>query len=205
MMSVLLYIAVAAIGYLLGSLNFAIIISKLVMKEDIRNFGSGNAGSTNALRVMGAKKTVFVVLGDIVKTIIAVFVAKAVAGAFATIDIDLAVVFASAACVLGHSFPVYFGFRGGKGVLTTASVVACLDWRIFAIAFPVFILVVAITGYVSLGSIVAAWSLVVLFGIFSTVEYFILMLCIAAFVTFLHRENIKRLISGTENKFKFKK
>lgn len=200
----------AVVSYLLGSLNFAIIISKLFLKKDIRNFGSGNAGSTNSLRVMGAGKTVFVILGDIIKAVVAVNLTRLFVANFTSVDVELAVSVSAAACILGHTYPVFFGFKGGKGVLTTAAVMACIDIRIFLIAITVFIVIVALTKYVSLGSIIAVWILPVLFALFygfnpETMEYLILLVLVACFVTVLHRSNISRLLAGTENKLKFKK
>lgn len=203
-------LVIAVVSYLLGSLNFSIIISKLFLKKDIRNFGSGNAGSTNSLRVMGAGKTIFVILGDIIKAVVAINLTRLFVANFNFVDVELAMSISAAACILGHTYPVFFGFRGGKGVLTTAAVMACIDIRIFLIAITVFIVIVALTKYVSLGSIIAVWTLPVLFALFygfnlETIEYFVLLVLIAVFVTILHRSNIKRLLSGTENKLKFKK
>ena len=210
MNAILVHLVVSVISYLLGSLNFAIIISKMTYKKDIRDFGSGNAGSTNALRIMGVKKTIFVVLGDVLKTVIAVNISGHIARSVPGANVHLAAALASAACILGHTYPVFFGFRGGKGVLTTAAALACLDIRIFAIALPAFIIVVAIKGFVSLGSIIAVWTIplvhILFYGFNSErIEYLILFISTAVFVTVLHRDNIKRLIAGTENKLKFKK
>lgn len=205
-MSIALRYAIAIIlAYLLGSLNFSIIISKLTLKKDIREYGSGNAGSTNSLRVMGIKKTVVVVLGDILKNVVAMLLVKPIMGSF---DATAAEIFAGVACVLGHTYPIYFAFRGGKGVLSTASVVLCLDWRVCLIAVITFLIIVAVTRYVSLGSIIAVWTVPVFFYIFNGIngiEYVIFGAFLAMFVTILHRANIKRLAAGTENKLKFKK
>ncbi len=194
-------------AYLFGSLNFAIIISKITMKNDIRKFGSGNAGTTNALRVMGWSKTIFVILGDILKNVVAMLLIKPIMGEY---DIGLVQVLAGIACILGHSFPVFFGFRGGKGVLSTATVAWCIDWRISLIAIIVFVIVVAITKYVSLGSILAVCTAPFQFALFhgigaENIKFILFGLFVAVFVTYLHRANIKRLISGTENKLSFKK
>jgi len=201
------YIISILCAYLLGSLNFSIIISKLTLNKDVRDFGSGNAGTTNSLRVMGMKKTVMVILGDILKGIVAIFVATKIVS-----DSNIAVVraLASIACVLGHTYPIFFQFRGGKGVLTTAAVVGCYNLPVCLIAVSVFIVVVALTRYVSLGSIIAIWTVPVLFALFEGVGfdgmvYIILGVFLAVFITFLHRTNIKRLIAGNENKLKFKK
>ncbi len=201
------YIIAIVCAYLLGSLNFSIIVSKLTLNKDVRDFGSGNAGTTNSLRVMGMKKTVVVILGDILKGVVAIFVATKIAP-----DANLALLrsLSSLACILGHTYPVFFQFRGGKGVLTTAAVIGSFNLPICLIAVSVFIVIVAITRYVSLGSIIAIWTVPILFALFEGfspdgIIYIILGAVIAAFVTFLHRANIARLRAGNENKLKFKK
>lgn len=201
------YVIAVVAAYLLGSLNFAIIVSKLTIKKDIREFGSGNAGTTNSLRVMGISKTVFVILGDILKNVAAMLLIKPIMG---DMDIGLAQVLAGSACVVGHAYPVFFGFRGGKGVLSTAAVAACIDWRIALIAILVFVIVVAVSKYVSLGSIIAVWTAPFQFALFYGVNAdSVKLICfgafLAVFVTFLHRSNIKRLAAGSENKLSFKK
>ena len=201
------YIISVVIAYLFGSLNSAIIVSKLTMKRDIREFGSGNAGTTNALRVMGASKAVFVILGDILKNVIPMLLVKPIMG---DNDIALAQVLAGIACVLGHAYPIFFGFKGGKGVLSTATVAWCIDWRISLIAILVFVLVVAISKYVSLGSIIAVCTAPFQFAAFwwgkpELAVYMCFGLFVAVFVTVLHRANIKRLIAGNENKLSFRK
>ncbi len=201
------YVISAIIAYLLGSLNFSIIISKLTLKKDVRDFGSGNAGTTNSLRVMGIKKTLIVILGDILKGVAAVLIATAI---FAE-DVNATVrSLAGFSCILGHTYPVFFGFRGGKGVLTTAAVVGSWDIRICLIAVSVFLIVVAITRFVSLGSIIAIWTVPFLFAAFygfspDGIIYICFGVLVASFVTVLHRSNIKRLLAGNENKLKFKK
>lgn len=205
-MSIALRYTIAIIvAYLLGSLNFSIIVSKLTLKKDIREFGSGNAGSTNSLRVMGAKKTVVVMLGDFLKNIVAMLLVKPIMGDFDATTIAL---FAAIACVLGHTFPLYFGFRGGKGVLSTAAVALCIDWRVCLIAVITFVIIVAVTKYVSLGSIIAVWTAPFVFCGFygmNEIKYVAFGAFLAIFVTVMHRANIKRLLTGTENKLKFKK
>ena len=193
------------VAYLLGSLNFSIIISKLLLKKDIRNYGSGNAGSTNSLRVMGGKKTILVLLGDILKGVVAMIICNLICDSSILGETRVA---SGIACVLGHSFPVYFGFRGGKGVLTTAAVGAFIDWRVCLTALGIFFIVVTIWKFVSLGSIIAICSLPLLFYLYGG-EYVIPNICfgfvIAVLVVYLHRGNIKRLVAGTENKLSFKK
>lgn len=201
------YIIAIVISYLFGSLNSAIIVSKLIIKKDIRKFGSGNAGTTNAVRVMGASKAVFVILGDILKNVAAMLLIKPIMGDY---DIALVQVLAGTACVIGHAYPVFFGFRGGKGVLSTATVAMFIDWRISIIAILVFVIVVAISKYVSLGSIIAVCTAPFQFAVFyginvDSIKYICFGVFLAVFVTVLHRTNIKRLANGTENKISFKK
>jgi len=201
------YIIAVLLSYALGSVNSAIIVSKIALKKDIRHFGSGNAGTTNALRVMGMSKTVFVILGDILKNVVAMLIVKLM---FDGSELVVAQVLAGIACVVGHAFPVFWGFKGGKGVLSTATVAMCIDWRISLIAIIVFVLVVAISKYVSLGSIIAVCTAPFQFAFFygfdsSGIAYICFGIFVAAFVTFLHRSNIKRLKNGTENKLNFSK
>lgn len=189
------FLIIAASAYLLGSFNSAIVICFLTLHKDIRAYGSGNAGLTNAYRTMGAYKTVAVLAGDILKTIIAVSIGGALLG-------PLGKLIAGVFVILGHVFPVYFGFRGGKGVLAGATMLAMFDWRIFLIAFGLFMLSVVITRWVSLGSILGAISFPIATWMF---YHDVLMTVISAglslAVIFLHRSNVKRLLNGTENRF----
>ena len=189
---------IAVCAYLLGSLSFAIIVSKLTLGKDIRNYGSGNAGLTNAYRTMGAKKTLLVLLGDIAKGAAAVSIGMVLAGPVGKLTAGIFV-------ILGHMFPLYFGFKGGKGVLVGAVMLAFFDWRVFGIAFLLFVLAVALTKWISLGSILGAIS----FPITTWVCYrdpvlTAMALGMAAVVVFMHRSNIGRIIHGKENKFSFK-
>ncbi len=201
--------ACVIIAYLIGSLNFSIIISKCFLNKDIRDYGSGNAGTTNSYRMMGGHKTTLVIIGDILKGVAAIMLVAPIVGDFPDL-MDLMHVLAGMAVVIGHAFPIFFGFRGGKGVLTTASVVFCLDWQISVIAVLVFLIIVIITRYVSLGSIIAVWTAPFQYAIFyglkpDNIIFILFGAALAIFVTLLHIPNIKRLMSGTENKFAFKK
>ena len=188
---------IAALSYLLGSLSFAIIICRLTLGKDIRTYGSGNAGLTNAYRTMGAGKTVLVLVGDIAKAAVALAVAGMLAGMLGKLIAGIFV-------ILGHVFPVYFGFRGGKGVLVGATMLAFLDWRIFVIALGLFFIAVILTKWVSLGSIVGAISFPISMQVFyQDIRLTVISACMAAAVIFMHRSNIKRILTGTENKFSF--
>ena len=189
---------IAVCAYLLGSLSFAIIVSKLTLGKDIRNYGSGNAGLTNAYRTMGAKKTLLVLLGDIAKGAAAVSIGMLLAGPVGKLTAGIFV-------ILGHMFPLYFGFKGGKGVLVGAVMLAFFDWRVFGIAFLLFVLAVALTKWISLGSILGAISFPITTWAFYHDPILTAMAAgMAAAVIFMHRSNIGRILRGEENKFSFK-
>ena len=200
------YVVIAVVSYLLGSLNFAIIFSRIFYNKDVRQYGSGNAGSTNAYRMMGGKKTLLVMLGDVLKGIAAVVIAGALCGELGEFG-GMGKMISCAGVALGHIFPVYFGFRGGKGVLTVAAVLLFFDIRILAIALSAFLIVVIITRFVSAGSIAAAAAVAITVVLFhwSTPPVAVIGAALGVLVIWLHRGNIKRIISGTESKFSFKK
>lgn len=194
------YIFLAIIAYLLGSLNFSIIISKMI-GDDIRNHGSGNAGATNALRTMGGQKTSIVFAGDALKAVVAiVFAFYLVPGTFGKL-------FAGIFVILGHIFPIYFGFRGGKGVLTGGAVIFLFDFRIFLIIAIIFFVIVFITKYVSLASIISAISFPILAYYFYSDDKRIITTCLimGLGVVLMHRKNILRLVRGEESKVSLKK
>lgn len=193
------------IPYLLGSLNTAIIVSRYKYHDDIRGHGSGNAGLTNMARVFGKKGALFTLLGDIAKQFVSVVIGIVICGEWGAY---LAGVF----CMFGHIFPLYYHFRGGKGVLTAATMVLMIDWQVFLIAFALFVLTVLITQYVSLGSIIGGFALpgivytsAKLRGTTPALPALIFSIFIGLMLIFMHRSNIRRLFNGTENKFKFKK
>ncbi len=211
----LCYIIMLAVPYLLGGVNTSIIVTKLKTGKDIRTMGSGNAGLTNTLRTQGKAVAVIVLLGDVAKSVLAIW---AVRLAFLYIGgVDTHVLangmnwvgyMAGFMAVVGHVFPVYYGFRGGKGVLAAISAIFTLDWRTGCLLLGVFIILVAITRYVSLGSCVAS----ALYG-FGTLVFVYFMdgdpagiICTfiafftAALVIFMHRGNIHRLVTHTEKK-----
>ena len=220
-MIVLWFAVCAAAGYLLGSFNGAILISKWFRGEDIRSKGSGNAGLTNFYRNYGGLDTLLVLLIDVGKTVLACFVGGWIikAAGFASDNFlqdwtDEAQMLCGGFSVIGHIFPLWFGFKGGKGILTCGTLAAFVDWRIIMTLLVVFIAVVLITRYVSLGSIVAAVVYPFLFWIRypihqnvseGTVMMTILAFCLAALAIYMHHGNIQRLRSGTESKFSFHK
>ena len=191
------------ISYLLGSVNTAIIVSKLLGQQDIRQKGSGNAGATNTLRVLGAKAAVMVVIGDALKGIIAVLISRFIAQlAFGVEDYKYCMYASSVAVVLGHVFPLYFGFKGGKGIMTSISVIFVLDWKIGIVLVLIFAVFIALFNYVSLSSCVCAfcYPFIVLFLYRGNVYFFVSALVVAIIAICKHQANIKRLISGTESK-----
>lgn len=191
-------LACVLLGYLLGSFNGAIVISKLKMHEDVREKGSGNAGLTNFQRSYGGASTLLVILIDVGKVVISCLLAMLLMPEHAALGKMIAGVSAQ----LGHILPCYFGFHGGKGILCSAGLALMMDWRIFAICFPVFLLLVILTRYVSLGSVVATVLYAVTFTIFFWDQPWIYAMAIAmaAVAIFQHRSNIVRLIQGRENK-----
>lgn len=207
MIDVLKILAALASGYLLGSLNTAVIVGRLYGK-DIRDHGSRSAGLTNTLRVLGKSAAVLVLAGDILKGIVACLIGLRlgvyVHSGQAAECVSLLV--AGAGAVMGHNWPVYFGFKGGKGALTAASVMFMIDWRMALASLGLFVLLVALTRYVSLGTISASVFFVAIsfMPAFEHTFYFPIFAGVMALVIILkHRENIRRLLSGTENKLTF--
>lgn len=209
--SIWLFVLLCFVGgiaaYFLGSLNFAVIISKYKFKDDIRKYGSGNGGMTNMLRTYGKSAAAFTLLGDAAKAAVAVLVGMTLAG-------EGGAFIAGLCCVIGHSFPIYYGFKGGKGIVVTAVTILCLDPLVFLILLVIFVLLVAMTKYLSLGSIIGMllypMTLNRLYpithgGIQQGAIPVIISILNAVFVIWLHRENLKRLMSGTENKLNLKK
>ena len=197
----------AVIAYLIGSLNTSILVSKFIGK-DVRKEGSGNAGATNTLRVFGKGAAAIVVLGDALKGVIAILIARLIVGMFTAAGVIILPVYVAAFCVvLGHNFPIYFGFKGGKGIMTSAAVIFMLDWRIGLIVFVCAIAIMAITRYVSLGSCIACviFPISVILMHSGDLYFIVLSLAMGALALFMHRANIVRLIKGTESKLNFKK
>ena len=207
-MNLIYTVLVGVVSYLIGSVNSSILISKMVTGKDIRQSGSGNAGATNMLRTMGKKYAAITLVIDILKGVIAILLAKLLIGYGAYLSSEY---IAAVAVVLGHNFPVFFGFRGGKGVATSLGVVLLLDWRIGLCVLVIAISIMAMTKYVSLGSITSALVFMVAqVAVMLTVEgfdlvRFICVLILGLLLIVRHRANIVRLISGTENKLGSKK
>ena len=202
----------ALLGYLLGSVNSAVILSKLVYKKDIRLQGSGNAGMTNMQRIYGKKAALFTFLGDFCKGIVAVLLGRLLLGVFAYASLHGACI-AGAFAVIGHNWPLYFGFKGGKGVLTTFSVMIIIAPLPTLVAFGIFLITVILTKYVSLGSLLAAVSLPVVVFFLGDVlctqrglgPVFYLSLFVAVLIIARHHANIRRLLQGKESKLSLHK
>ncbi|NLK69699.1 MAG: glycerol-3-phosphate 1-O-acyltransferase PlsY [Clostridiaceae bacterium] len=193
------------IGYLFGSLNGSLIIGKVFYKKDIRKHGSGNAGTTNTLRILGKNAAIAVIVIDILKGIIACVIGGLLVGNIETFGY-IGMYFAGLAAVIGHNWPIFFSFKGGKGVLTTFTVMLYISPIPALICLGIFIIVVAFTRYVSLGSIVAAafWPLIsFIFNL--PITLIILGIFMVALIIVRHKENIVRLINRTEKKLSFKK
>ena len=194
-------IAVSIGGYLLGSLNMSLIIGKLY-KVDIRKFGSGNAGATNTLRTLGKTAAILVSLGDVLKGIVASLLGMLIVGEIEGVGY-LGLMTAGLCSILGHNWPVYFNFNGGKGVLTSLAVLFMMDWRIAIILLIIFTIIFVSTRYISLGSVIGAAC----FPLVSLIPYFeksIVFTLFSAIISLLiivrHHSNIKRLINGSESK-----
>lgn len=214
-------IATAIVAYLIGSINTSIILSKKVAGEDIRNSGSGNAGTTNMLRTYGKKLAIITLVCDILKGVLPVLLALLIDKLFLS-NISsytgmesyllgslhyIAAFFA----VLGHNFPVFFNFKGGKGVATTLGAVLTLNWQVGLILLVVAVAIMAITRYVSLGSIIGAVLFPILLLAFSLgsgevdIMSIVFAVLLAALIVLRHSSNIKRLLKGEENKLFSKK
>ncbi len=199
--SMLLVLVYVLVPYLLGSINTAILVSKHFYHDDIRKYGSGNAGFTNVMRTYGKKAAVITLVGDILKTVLAVLVGWCVFG-------YLTAYIAGFACFLGHIFPVFYNFRGGKGVLCLTAILLMLDWRIFIALFVVFVGIVLATKYISAGSVICAMMFPLMLNRMNNTGIYMIefvAIAIAVIVVIKHRENLKRIFNGTESKFKIKK
>lgn len=192
------------VSYLLGCFNGSVMTSHFIIRDDVRQHGSGNAGLTNFYRTYGARYALCVIVCDMGKTVLACLIGGYlmhwVAG-----DWTLGLLIAGIGCELGHMFPVFFGLRGGKGILSGGVLVLLLDWRVALIAWGLFAVLWLTTRYVSLGSIAATASMPV--SVFLLMGhnwlYTVLSAAVAALVIWCHRGNIQRLLTGTEKKFQW--
>lgn len=204
----MLRILLLIIGYLIGNLESGYLFGKH-KNMDIRNYGSGNAGATNTLRVLGVKAGLIVFLGDFSKSLIPCLIVRYIFRDNVSLSY-IYMLYIGLGVVLGHNFPFYLGFKGGKGVASTAGIIMALDYRIAGICLVLFILVVAITRFVSLASMLVMITLIICANLFvindygfldkSPLEFRILVVVTGLLSIFMHRANIKRLIEGNENK-----
>ena len=210
------YILIAVISYLIGSISFSVIISKKMAGFDVREKGSGNAGSTNVLRTVGKKAAAITLLCDILKGVVSILLAILIGTVWKDVDKELILQIAGIAVVIGHTFPIFFGFKGGKGVATSLGVLLMSNWQIGLICLVFALVLMALTKMVSLGSCGAA----VLFPVLTLFindnytiltegksgrVYFVYSVILAIIVLYNHRSNIKRMLNGTENKLSFGK
>ena len=207
------YIIIAIIAYLVGSINFSIIISKRMAGFDVREKGSGNAGTTNMLRSVGVKAAAITLLCDILKGVVVILIAILIGNIVDGLDDALLVQLAGIFVIIGHTFPIFFGFKGGKGIATSLGVLLMINWQIGLICLVFALILMVITRIVSVGSIAAAILfpvLVIFIGQNYIVpvnnwSYLIFSIIVAILVLFNHRENLKRIFTGKENKISFKK
>ncbi|MCI8444668.1 MAG: glycerol-3-phosphate 1-O-acyltransferase PlsY [Clostridia bacterium] len=212
----IVYIIMAVIAYLIGSVNFSVIFSKKLAGFDVREKGSGNAGATNMLRSVGKKAAAITLICDILKGVISIGIAMIVGNIIKDSNSELFVQIAGIAVIIGHTFPIFFGFKGGKGVATSLGVLLMSNWQIGLICLVFALVLMILTRMVSLGSCAAA----VLFPVLTLFindnytiltegkkgnTYFIYSVILAVIVLYNHRSNIKRMLNGTENKLSLKK
>lgn len=208
----------ALVSYLLGSISFAIIVTKAFSHRDIRDFGSGNAGATNVLRSQGKIPALLTTLGDLGKSMLSVFLGGWLLANVQLAHADLPVYnlqlvgyyTAGFFCFIGHLYPVYFGFRGGKGIMTALGMLLILDWRVALVLLAVFVVTLLFSRMVSLGSVAAAVVLPFVTWFFrSYVDHLegrtvwfcvVVVTAMSAFAIYKHRSNIVRIIHGTESK-----
>ena len=207
-----LYIIMGLIAYAIGSVNFSVILSKRMAGFDVREKGSGNAGTTNMLRSVGKKAAAVTLICDILKGIVAIIIAIVLGNIFNVENKSLLVQIAGIAVVVGHTFPIFFQFKGGKGVATSLGILLMSNWQIGLICLVFALVLMVLTRMVSVGSCAAA----VLFPILTLFikdnyivsegnSYLIYSIILAVIVLFNHRANIKRILNGTENRISFKK
>lgn len=197
------------IGYFIGCIQTAFIVGKLMSDIDIREHGSGNAGTTNVMRTLGAKAGAIVFVSDILKGILAYIICSLIfdgAGTFTTgINGFIPGLYAGLGVILGHNFPFYLKFKGGKGTASSLGIFLCLDYRIAIISYLLAIISIAITRYISLASLIIVSSVtIMLYLAHYNMEIVIVSFLLVVLSSYKHKENILRLIKGTESKFTFR-
>ena len=202
-------VVMAIIAYLIGSINFSVILSKKMAGFDVREKGSGNAGTTNMLRSVGKKAAAITLACDILKGVVAILIAMLIGRMVEGSNAALLVQVAGVAVILGHTFPIFFKFKGGKGVATSLGVLIMSNWQIGLICLVFALILMALTQMVSVGSIAAAilYPVLTLFipqNYIVPGNYLIYSIILAVLIVFNHRENVKRLLNGNENRISFK-
>ena len=197
----------AVVAYFCGCFNGAVIVSKYILRDDVRTHGSGNAGLTNFFRTFGGPLTLVVILTDVLKAVAAVLLTTVVFRSFLMNDpmvIVLAKYWGGVFCLLGHMFPCMFGFRGGKGILSGGTIALMMDWRIALVVWGGFLILFLLTRYVSLGSLWAGASFpfASLFVDRNALIFLLALIC-GGLVVWKHRSNLARLVKGKESKFSF--
>ena len=202
-----IYIVISIIAYFIGSISFSVIFSRKFAGFDVRDKGSGNAGTTNVLRSVGKKAAAITLICDILKGIVAIAIAIIASKIWTDVNAEILKYLAGFFAILGHTFPIFFEFRGGKGVATSLGVLITLNWKIGLICLVFGVILIALTKMVSVGSILSAILFPILMIFMGNVKFetIIISLLIALLVIFNHRANIKRIQNGTENKISFKK
>ena len=195
-LGVFAYVIAAVAAYLLGSVSVSVLLTKLFFHNDVRSQGSGNAGATNVARVFGMGSGIITLLGDVAKTVISMLIGKWLGG-------DLGLAIAGGACMIGHCWPVYFHFKGGKGVSVGAAIGAMIDWRVILILVAVFFITFAICRIVSVCSVNCAIALPIACALLAVpTPQLVLGIVSGVLVFYMHRGNLARLMRGEEKKFK---
>lgn len=195
-LGVFAYVIAAVAAYLLGSVSVSVLLTKLVFHNDVRSQGSGNAGATNVARVFGMGAGIITLLGDVAKTVISMLIGKWLGG-------DLGLAIAGGACLIGHCWPVYFHFKGGKGVSVGAAIGAMIDWRVILILVAVFFITFAICRIVSVCSVNCAIAMPIACALLAVpTPQLVLGIVAGVLVFYMHRSNLARLMRGEEKKFK---
>ena len=207
-------VVTAVIAYFCGCFNGAVIVSKYILRDDVRNHGSGNAGLTNFFRTFGGPLTVVVILTDVLKAIVAILVSVWLGGLFdprilPTTPLEnqaMILVFfkywGGLFCLLGHMFPCMFQFKGGKGILSGGTIAIMIDWRVALVVWGCFLVLAVLTRYVSLGSSSTGVALpIVTWVVYQDGLLLLLSLVIGGLIVWKHRGNLKRILNGTESKF----
>ena len=207
-----IFAVTAIVAYFCGCFNGAVIVSKYILRDDVRSHGSGNAGLTNFYRTFGGPLTFVVILCDVLKAVAAILFSRYLFFAGYTIYLSAASTtqfwhsfseyWAGMFCLLGHMFPCMFHFKGGKGILSGGAIAIMIDWRIALVVWGGFLLLAVLTRYVSLGSCWAGASFpFATWFVYHDVFLTVFGACLGCLILYMHRGNIQRLLSGTENKF----